>query len=262
MKIILLLLFLVTVPLTGFSQNDNQYLPHGVKFEQRKDSKSYNDCDPDMTDCPNININYFWMVEGKNKEFYNKQAESIILNDVYKIDDVIYTSINDLTNEFISDYVNFRKEYPEAPGLGWYLDAYYENVNDLSQVLSFELSYEIYTGGAHPSNYQRYYNYDYSTAKPISLNEIFIPDFEAKLNQLVESAFREENDLSPHQPLTDAGLFEDKIEFNDNFLLTRNGIIFHYNIYEIRAYVYGPTDVTVKYSDLIDLIDENGIGIY
>lgn len=262
MKTLILILAILNAPISIFSQNENQYLPYGVKFEQRKVSKTYNDCDPDVTDCPNININYVWMTEGKNKEYFNKQTESIILNDVYKMDSKSYLSIKDMANGFISDYVTFRKDYPEAPGVGWYLDAYYDNVNDMSSILSFEISYEMYTGGAHPTNYQHYYNYDYNTAKQISLDDIFVPEFENKLNELVEKAFREENDLTPGQPLTDAGLFEDKIEYNDNFLLTRNGIIFHYNIYEIRAYVYGPTDVTVKYSDLIDLIDENGIGVY
>jgi hypothetical protein len=245
---------------TGYTQDSR--LPNGVEFEVRHLSKTLDGCDTTSTDCPQINITYDFMSSGNDKDFYNLQAEKELLDKVYQLDDKTFTSLQDMADTFINDYSVFRKEYPDAPSIGWYADVNYMNVNDLSGVLSFELSWEMFTGGAHPNNYQRYYNYDYSTAKLITLDQIFVPGFEKKLNELVVKAFREENNLGPNEPLTEGGLFEDTLTYSDNFLLTRNGIIFHYNIYEVRAYVYGPMDLTVKYSDLIDLINENGIGVY
>ncbi len=261
MKTILFLLICVIFSISNVYAQDSR-LPNGVEFETRVVKKTLDGCDTASTDCPNISINYDFMTSGNNKDLYNMQAEKVLLDNVYQLDDKTFTSLEDMADTFINDYSVFRKEYPDAPSVGWYADVYYKNVNDLSQVLSFELSWEMFTGGAHPNNYQRYYNYDYSTAKLITLDQILVPGFEKKLNELVVKAFREENNLRPDQPLTDGGLFEDTLTYSDNFLLTRNGIIFHYNIYEVRAYVYGPMDLTVKYSDLIDLINENGLGIY
>ena len=245
----------------AFTQ-DQKPAPNGVKYERREVHKTLTGCDSTSGACPEFNIVYVWMTEGKNKEIINNHTESTLLNDLYKVENANYSSVEDMGDAFIADYAAFRKEYTDAPDVGWYLDAVYDNINELSQVISFSLSTESYTGGAHPNYYLTYYNYDHTTGKPVTLKEILIPGFEKELNKLIDKKFREKHDIKPDEPLTEAGLFEDKIEFNDNFLLTRNGIIFHYNIYEIWPYVYGATDVLVPYSDLIDLIDENGLGIY
>jgi hypothetical protein len=245
----------------SFSQDDKPP-PYGIKYEQREVHKRLAGCDSTTGACPEFNLNYVWMTEGKNKEAFNNWAEKVLLNDIYKIEGQSYNSVEDMGDAFIADYVSFRKDYPEAPDVGWYLYATYENLNELSQVVSFSLSSESYTGGAHPNYYLTYFNYDYTTGEPVTLRQILIPGFEKELNKLIDKAFREKHDIKPNEPLTDAGLFEDKIEFSDNFLLTKNGIIFHYNIYEIWPYVYGATDVLIPYSDLIGLIDENGLGIY
>lgn len=261
MRQLLLAFSAILLAVSGYAQ-DQKPAPYGIKYEQRAVHKTLAGCDSITGACPEFNLTYVWMTEGKNKDIFNRHMEEILLNDIYKTENASYTSVEDMANAFISDYESFRKDYPEAPDVGWYLDASYGNINELSQVVSFNLGYNMYTGGAHPVYYSYNYNYDYNTGEPITLKQIFIPGFEKELNRLIEEAFRKEYNLKSDEPLTEAGTFEEHIEFNDNFLLTPSGIWFHYNIYEIRPYVYGATDLLVPYSDLIDLIDENGLGIY
>lgn len=261
MKQLLLGFTMLLLAVSGYAQDQNPP-PYGIKYEQKTIHKTLEGCDSTTGTCPEFNLTYVWMTEGKNKDIFNRHTEKVLLNDIYKMSDAKYNSVEDMGDAFISDYASYRKDYPEAPDVGWYIDAVYENINELSQVISFSLSSESYTGGAHPSYYLTYFNYDNNTGKPVTLKQILIPGFEKALNKLIDEKFREKHDIKSNEPLTEAGLFEDKIEFNDNFLLTRNGIIFHYNIYEIWPYIYGATDVLVPYSNLIDLIDENGLGIY
>ena len=241
---------------------DGKEPPYGIKYETKTLKRTLQGCDTTSSNCPEFDLTYVWMTEGKNKDLFNGYAKNVILNDIFRMEDTKYNTIEEMADGFIDEFVKFQKEYPDVPPVGWYLDASYQNLNELSQVVSFELGYEMYTGGAHPVHYLTYYNYDYNTGKPVRLKDIFVHGFEKKLNQLVDKAFRKENDLEPNQPLTDADMFEDHIEYNDNFLLTPQGIYFFYNIYEIKPYAAGTTELLVPYSDLIDLIDENGLGIY
>src|SRR5690606_10919530 len=97
-------------------------LPNGVEFETRVVKKTLDGCDTSSSDCPNISINYDFMTSGNNKDLYNMQAEKVLLDNVYQIDDKTFTSLQDMADTFINDYSDFRKEYPDAPSIGWYAD--------------------------------------------------------------------------------------------------------------------------------------------
>lgn len=50
-------------------------------------------------------------------------------------------------------------------------------------------------------------------------------------------------------------LFEKgRFVLNDNFTLTQTGIKFLYNVYEIKPYVAGITELEIPYSDLKDIL--------
>jgi len=66
--------------------------------------------------------------------------------------------------------------------------------------------------------------------------------------------------LNPEDDLEkDGGLFENKIAYNDNFAVTKEGLKFYYNNYEIAPYASGPTEILITYSELNDLISKNSI---
>jgi len=43
--------------------------------------------------------------------------------------------------------------------------------------------------------------------------------------------------------------------------LTPEGVTFFYNIYEIAAYVFGPAEITLSYSDVADILKPEFMGL-
>ena len=60
--------------------------------------------------------------------------------------------------------------------------------------------------------------------------------------------------LKPTDALTEAGLFENKIEANDNFYLTGKGLGFMYNPYEIGPFAMGEIDLFISFKDLDEFL--------
>ena len=65
-----------------------------------------------------------------------------------------------------------------------------------------------------------------------------------------------QKELDASVPLLEQGYFIDnnQLPVTANFALTPDGVIFYYNVYEIAPYAYGPSQVTVPYADLKDIM--------
>ena len=98
-----------------------------------------------------------------------------------------------------------------------------------------------------------------NTGKVLLLTNIFKKGFEKKLNKIIDRKFRERNKLKSKDDLRDAGLFDNQITFSYNFAIDREGIDFYYNIYEIAPYVYGASNIKIKWDGLKDIIPKNGL---
>ena len=166
-------------------------------------------------------------------------------------------NIDNMINAFFEDYREVLGESAgtDYPAFPWGLDIKGDvlKVNDL--YISYNINYYIFTGGAHPNGYTRFFNFVPSTGEILCLNDIFKTGFERKLNKLLEQKFRMDFELSNDAPLTEI-LFENKIEHNNNFTISENGIIFLYNRYEIAPYVFGEIILEIPYGEINDILKE------
>ena len=107
-----------------------------------------------------------------------------------------------------------------------------------------------YSGGAH-GNYQTSYTpVDLRTNTIIRLKDVLTPQGIKALEQLLADQFRADRGLSPTDPLTEGGTFEDEIKPNENIYVTETGIRFSYAPYEIGSYATGQIDVFIPFSRL------------
>lgn len=110
-----------------------------------------------------------------------------------------------------------------------------------------------YTGGAH-GNYGTWLaSYDLAAQKEITLQDVFLPGYEAKITPALEKAVRSRFGISAKEPLSSV-LFEDAIAATENFGLTGKGVIFNYPPYEIAAYAAGEIRLFVPYSEIKNLL--------
>jgi hypothetical protein len=201
---------------------------------------------------PGTDTTYFYIAypEFSDAEI-NEYVQSHLVLDSGK------SSIEEMGKEFIRDYDKFYDEVE-------YKRPWYQEKKDSVKVktesyIGFSAYFESYTGGAHGNYYTLYNNYDIKQNKEISLNDIINKDKLSELIQIAEKIFRKQEGISETHSLTD-GYFFDKGVFSlpDNFILQKDGILFLYNIYEIKPYVSGITRLLVPYSSIQNLLTAEG----
>lgn len=229
-----------------------------LKFTEKRLFKSYNNCSQSDT-CTYIEINYIEASDGKLKDKVNSFLMRQLLAGV-SIGDTTYSSPQAAADSFLAIYADFRKQEPDYNQF-WYFEYFMRVANETEALVSIEASNNSYTGGAHPNSYAEFFNISRETGDTISLKDIFVKGFEAPLNKLIDAKFREINGLKPGDDLQElGGLFENKIAFNYNFTVEKDGgVTFFYNTYEIAPYVRGPIDITLSKKELSSIIDPKGL---
>ncbi len=169
-------------------------------------------------------------------------------------------SFQSLIEELSTEYASILKEYPNYSA-SWSMEINSDIIYQDSSFISVASTIYSYTGGAHPNSYQVYRSFDLATGNPITLADILIPEYEDELNQAAEIEFRMLKEIPPNEELKDKGYFFEGGNFllNDNFAIINKSLIFYFNPYEIAPYAVGPTELELKLTDYINLINENGV---
>jgi len=226
--------------------------PKMLSFENIVYQKSYKDCNPDSSACTYVRITYDKVKEGVNKDVIN----NIILDSLYKslsVWETTYKNFDSITQNFFSQYETLKRDFPETGEQ--FLEAIGKKDFEDNNVLTYSLTSFTFTGGAHPNTFLLYLNILKNSPHCLSINEIFKSGFENKLNNIIETKFRKQHNLSLSQPLTDAGLFENKISFNSNFAMLGDNIRFYYNPYEIGPYAMGGITIDIPITDLKEILN-------
>ena len=177
-----------------------------------------------------------------------------------------------LANGVLKDWKEYLEE--EKIPVGKEADAtiagvgYYENdslyvMYSSPTLFSVGSSYDNFMGGAHGMYGTRYRNFALPSGKVLSIEDLFLPNTEAELLKIAEATFRKANNLGD-RPLNEEYMFPDDVfVLNDNFCITKNGLLFTYNPYEIASFAQGTIDLTIPYSSLSSIINKEGaLGVF
>ncbi|MEO5713141.1 MAG: RsiV family protein [Luteolibacter sp.] len=107
-----------------------------------------------------------------------------------------------------------------------------------------------YTGGAHENYGISNLTFDAETGKQFKLEDLVNPGFENRWATLGATEIRSACGQKPGSPLTESGLFEDKLELNQNWFLTPGGIGFSYDPYEIASFAQGVVEFTLPWKSI------------
>ncbi len=111
-----------------------------------------------------------------------------------------------------------------------------------SSLVSVSVVHSAYTGGAHENYGVSYLTFDAETGKQLKLEDLVTPGFEKRWAALGAAEIRKSCGQKPGSPLNESGLFQDKLELNQNWFLTAGGIGFSYDPYEIASFAQGIVD--------------------
>ena len=202
-------------------------------------------------------VSYPVFSDGEHAETFNSYllgwiADSSAVNAAP--DDSGNITIEQLADEFFAEYESVQKEFSVSWPYQFDLDG--SVLLNRSGLLTVDLSYYAFTGGAHGNSYTQFFVFDAVKGTRLGLDDVFVQGFEERLNKLIDSRYREMKGLTAADRLDgEKGmLFDNVIEFNSNFALTGQGVSFFYNNYEIAPYAVGPTTIDLPYGDLENIL--------
>lgn len=126
-------------------------------------------------------------------------------------------------------------------------------------ILSLRYEDFSFEGGAHPNTVYQNASYVRTTGSVVTLDDILKPGSREKLNAIGLAAFRHDHGIAPGESLQQAGYFVDASTFklNTNFMVTKAGLLFQFNQYEIAPYYFGAQQVLIPYGDLKGILVPN-----
>lgn len=162
---------------------------------------------------------------------------------------------SDLSHQFFADILErfdqaYSKELNDTLFFGiWNYEATVEIDTALRGYTQLSMQANFYTGGAHPNSAYSQKVVSEETHEIISWKSI-VKDAD-RIHKLAEKQFRKASGLSPHESLKDLYWFENGIfRCNENFRLTRKGMTFIFNAYEVAPYALGVIEFTIPMAEL------------
>jgi hypothetical protein len=171
----------------------------------------------------------------------------------------IYDSYKELASGFIKEFDAYQASRPASQ------ESWFELINlkmkaNYPNYLSILIVYSEYKGGAHPNTLFTYLNYNPKTYQTITLDSIITADGMPKLRALGESIFRKNENLASNAKLSQGYFFAEGVfSLPETFTVTKEGIKFLYNPYEIKPYAAGTTELLIPFSKIKDIMKESSI---
>ena len=127
-------------------------------------------------------------------------------------------------------------------------------------MLSIEILDSVFTGGAHPTSNIAYLVLSMKTGKPLDLSSLVPAERMNELTNVAEIHFRRIRKLKPDETYEQAGFQFEKNRFalNRNFLVSKAGLAFCFNQYEIAPYSMGVTELVIPWTDIKTVVNPNG----
>ncbi|MBP1616805.1 MAG: hypothetical protein H6Q14_632 [Bacteroidetes bacterium] len=175
-------------------------------------------------------------------------------------------AIDSFYKKYKEDYLSTATDYNKAKAAGFEMQSWGSTYQTMRtdtipsfkpDTLSFSTYTENYNGGAHGSHHTGYYNIDLKTGKMISESDIFKPGYKADLKKAIIAQLLLDNKLTKPEELIEKGFFDlGDLKPNNNFLVTKNGITYGFNEYEIAPYYMGLIKVSLSYSDISNILQK------
>ena len=182
---------------------------------------------------------------------FNQAGDTAIINKIiinelikeYKGNDMVI-DVSDAASAFVMRYDSMVKIDPG------YTQHWNREINvsvpyQKYPYLTLKFDYNEYTGGAHGMYGTNYIVFDREKNNVVSLEDIYKAEEIINLQQKAENIFRKQEGLSENDDYADYFFENGKFYLSKNFALSKEGLVFHYGLYEIKPYVEGVTEIMV-----------------
>jgi hypothetical protein len=266
------LILLSGMILTGCKQTTaNPDKENEIRFDSIAVNERYYLLNDSLNPYCTLESNFIYPSDYKDKEILDKLSRHFIYS-FFGEDSIsttpqaameryvrIYiTDYKELENDFIKE-TTIRGEKPLQES--WF--AYYEiSSNEIlynkCDLLSYTVSIDYYTGGAHGDQVSGNFVIDLKTGNELEESDLFIENYQNELSKIIVDAIASDYHVTDPSKLEEMGFFNiEEIYPNNNFYIDGNGITYTYNRYEIAAYSTGKIYVTLPFDRIRHLMLEN-----
>lgn len=142
----------------------------------------------------------------------------------------------------------------EIPRTGAGDSSYEITAESTGEVVDTLVSYTIfrwsYTGGAHGMYGIECHTYSLAEGYELTAGELFGEERLPRLDSLIRQRIHEDYGTTDDDGLTALGFFPEEIGITENFSVSSEGVVFHYNPYDIGCYALGPVEVEIGREEL------------
>jgi len=226
-----------------------------ISYNLKSISKEFGDCDDTPVNCTTAKVQY---VAIKNVE---ANPSYPIINT--KITNILKGNAPDITSfldSFINEAKTFYEEFPETSA-GYGIELEQRVLFNSPQIITIETFNYAYTGGAHGNYGTVFYNFDVATGAIIDLKKLLVVNYESALKAIAEPLFKKAYLEEGMTKYSEAGFYfeHDVFTLTDNFAITKEGLKFVYNPYEVAPYALGQQEIIIPYTSLKEVIRKDGL---
>ncbi len=201
--------------------------------------------------CPQVSVNISEaqgnsaVARSINDSVFAQMKRAMLFSDAQK--DRSQTTYPALLQAFVAEYERQKRDMPDAT-LGW--EAQVKTVPSFQsdKLVAVQVDAYMMTGGAHGLGTRNVWIFNKTNGQHVT-NTDLIADNEG-LKKLAEEKFRDKYKVPAGKPINSTGfMFEgDKFYLPNNIIPVKDGLLLHYNPYDVAAYVQGPLEVLIDWN--------------
>ncbi len=120
-----------------------------------------------------------------------------------------------------------------------------------TNIITYRLLEEMYTGGAHPLSVTTIYSFDAMSGEFLSLEQVFPSSNHAAITEmLTKKLIKDLGKQSIEELKADGYLDMTDMFVSPNFALRTDSVEFYYNTYDIAPYACGPSVICLSYENI------------
>lgn len=209
----------------------------------------------EQTGC--IELGYTWPEVSGGPEPLADSLTSSMAEFIFEVDTAAFSEqhFDSLTSLWFSMYDSVLTRIDNY-SLDWEEQKMVSVIYDTPRLVSLEYYAYQFAGGAHPTTERYYRIFDKQTGERIRFADLFDGENEGVVTILTESRFRQKHDIPLDASLSEYGFWFEERGFYipDNLALVSDGLLVHYNPYEVAPYSEGPTRLVLPWTEIDSLV--------
>ncbi len=176
-------------------------------------------------------------------EAINTHIENTIISTISSPEDK--SDLKTVLKDFNSEFVNFKKEFPDASEPVWELHIETEILYQSIDIITLAISTYEFQGGAHGNDKIKFLNLNAKSGEILNQNDIIENSKAFKIlaeKHFIKSLGTKEDELNMED-----FFFGKSFQLPENIGFSDDGLVLLYNVYEVASYVQGYTEFVIPF---------------